>query len=440
MSKKLLALFAVLAILVLIPVFAAQSRTTEYHVKGRKIAKDTTLNMTLPDGKFLTGTIKGPTGAVVKGASVFVGDAADRFSGFAGVTDTAGKFSVPVQPGTKYLVVGPPASASVDPSKFSRLLDKTVEGINVSKDTAYGNVNLQNGFILSGKVDPPAGTATPFLFIPSIQIFLKKKLTLVDVAQTGGTNQAILNKYAVALPAGTYRLLSRATALTQAFQAVPMLPKLDQVKVSKDTVKNIAMAKGGYSFSGTLKDASGKGLDGILYIVPKSGVFKGWPIQAITVIKGVFGLMPGMNIADSFVPAGTYTLVFIPYGFTTVGYSGKATITYFDLTMPAAAKTQALVAKNGFVVSGKVVDANGKAAKAAITAFSSGAPLNVDLLGLNFAFAQTDGKGQYRFTLPAGTFNIMATPTASSAAAARRPEEIMRRMMLRAVSNGSVPF
>ncbi|MCJ7586718.1 MAG: carboxypeptidase-like regulatory domain-containing protein [Candidatus Aminicenantes bacterium] len=440
MSKKLVALFAILAILVLIPLFAAQSRTTEYHKAGQKIANDTTFNITLPDGYFLTGTVKGLTGAVVKAASVYVGDATDRFSGFAGVTDTAGKFSVPVQPGTKYLVVGPPASASVDPSKFSRLLNKTVEGINVTKDTAYGDVALQNGYILSGKVDPPAGTATPFLFIPSIQIFLTNSLTMVDVAQTGGTSQAILNKYAVALPAGTYRIMSRATALTQAFQAVPMLPKLDQVNISKDTVKNIAMAKGGYSFSGTLKDASGKGLDGILYVVPKTGVFKGWPIQAMIAIKGVFGLMPGMNIPDTFIPAGTYVLVFIPFGYTTTGYAGKATVTYFDLTMPAVAKTQALVAKNGFVVSGKVVDAKGKAAKATITAFSSGAPLNVDLLGLNFAFAQTDSKGQYRFALPAGTFNIMATPITSGAAAAWRPEEKMRRMMLRAVSNGSAPF
>jgi len=439
MSKKITALFGVLAILVLIPLFAAQSRTTEYHKAGQKIANDTTFNITLPDGYFLTGTVKGPTGAVVKAASVYVGDATDRFSGFAGVTDTAGKFSVPVQPGTKYLVVGPPASASVDPSKFSRLLNKTVEGIAVTKDTAYGDVGLQNGYILSGKVDPPAGT-TPFMFVPSIQVFQTNNLTMVDVAQTGGTNQAILNKYAVALPAGTYRLLSRATALTQTFQAVPMLPKLDQVNVSKDTVKNIAMAKGGYSFSGTVKDASGKGLDGILYVVPKTGVFKGWPIQAMIAIKGAFGLMPGMNIPDTYIPAGNYVLVFIPLAYVTTGYTGKATVSYFDLAMPAAAKTQALVAKNGFVVSGKVVDAKGKAAKAMITAFSSGAPLNVDLLGLNFAFAQTDSQGKYRFALPAGTFNIMATPAASGAAAARRPGETLRRMILRAVSNSSAPF
>jgi len=440
MSKKIAALFGVLAILVLIPLFAAQSRTTEYHKAGQKIANDTTFNITLPDGYFVTGTVKGPTGAVVKAASVFIGDAADLFSGFSGATNTAGKFSIPVQAGTKFLVVGPPASASVDPSKFSRLLDKTILGISVTKDTAYGDIGLQNGFILSGKVDPPAGTATPFMFIPSIQVFQPNNLTMIDVAQTGGTNQAILNKYAVALSAGTYRLLSRAIAITQTFQAVPMLPKMDQVNVSKDTVKNIAMAKGGYSLSGTVKDASGKGLDGFLYVVPKTGVFKGWPIQATTAIKGAFGLLPGMNIPNTFIPAGTYMLVFIPLNYTTTGYAGKATVTYFDLTMPAAAKTQALVAKNGFVVTGKVVDAKGKAAMAMITAFSTGAPLKVDLLGLNFAFAQTDSKGQYRFTLPAGTFNIMATPVTSSVAAARRPEEIMRRMILKAVSGGSAPF
>lgn len=430
MNKKIVALFVVLAFLAVIPVFAAQSRTTEYHKTGQKISADTTLNITLPDGYFVTGTIKGPTGAVVKGASVYIGDATDQYSGFSGVADASGKFSVPVQAGNKYLGVAPPASASVDPSKFSRLLSKIQLGVSITKDTAVGDITLQNGFILSGKVDPPAGSGTLMIFMPYIEIFPPTSLTPVGIAQVGGTSQLLLNKYAAALPAGSYRLLSRAVGSTMMGQYVPMLPKTDSVKISKDTVKNLVMLKGGYSLSGTVKDAAGKGLDGILFIIPKSGTFKGWDIQETVVLKGSFGVLTGLNSKTTFIPAGSYMLVFVPIGFEMNTYTGKATVTSFDLTMPAAAKTLALVAKNGFVVTGKITDAKSKAMSAIITAFNPTAPLNIDLLGLNFMVGATNTKGVYRFTLPAGTYNLFSVP--GSATAAQKPEEMLRRMILRA--------
>ena len=431
MNKKILALLIVLSILTVMPAFAAQSRTTEYHRTGLKISATTALNITLPDGFFVTGLVKAH-GNPVKNATLFIGDAADGYSGFSGATDAAGRFSVPVQPGNKILIVSPPASASLNPAQFSRLVNRTVTGLNFAADTSVGELELENGYILSGKVSPPAGGAL-FMFTPIVDIFPSTGLAMIDVAQVGGTNQLIPDKYAVALPPGAYRILTRAAGATMTFQGVPMLPRQDKVSISKNTVKNIALAKGGFPFSGTVKDTAKKGLDGALYIIPKAGVFKGWPIQAGLVVKGVFGVLPGVNVKNLFLPAGQYLLVFMPTMYLTTGYTGRATVTYANLIMPAAAKTLALVAANGVVVSGKTTDARGKAMKALITAYKANAPLGVDGLELNFMAAASNAKGVYRFALPADTFNLYAFPF-STTAAASKPDALAGRMFLKAVS------
>ncbi len=433
MNKKCSTLFFILAALAIVPAFAVQSRTTEFHQTGVKVAAAMTFNIKLPDGYFVTGFVKGPTGTPVNKATLFIGDAADGYSGFSGITDAAGKFSVPVQPGNKTLIADPPASASVSPAQFSRLLNKTVSGFNFVADTSIGTLTLENGFVLSGKVSPPAGSGTLFMFTPVIDVFPSTGLAMVDIAQVGGTNQLVQDKYAVALPAGAYRILTRAAGANLSFQSVAMLPRQDKVTVGKDTVKNIALAKGGFPFSGTVKDSAKKGLDGALYIIPKTGIFKGWPIQAAAVFKGAFGVVPGLNIKNLFLPAGQYLLVFMPTVYLTTGYAGRATVTYYNLTMPAAAKTLALVAANGFLVSGKTTDARGKAVKALITAYKANAPLGVDSLELNFMAAASDAKGLFRFALPADTFNVYALPF-STTTAAQKPEELTGRMFLKAVS------
>jgi hypothetical protein len=213
-----------------------------------------------------------------------------------------------------------------------------------------------------------------------------------------------------------------------------MLPRQDKVSISKNTVKNITLAKGGYPFSGTVKDTAKKGLDGALYIIPKTGVFKGWPIQAALVIKGAFGVLPGLNVKNLSIPAGQYLLVFMPTVYLMTGYTGRATVTYANLTMPAAAKTLALVAANGVVVSGKTTDARGKAVKAFITAYKANAPLGVDGLELNFMAAASNAKGVYRFALPADTFNIYALPFLTTTTV-QQSKELVGRMFLKVVSS-----
>jgi len=432
MHKKILALFAVLAILAVIPIFAAQSRSTEFHKTGLKISKNLTLNIKFPNGYFLKGTVQASTGAALEGAIVFVIDASEKYSGYLGATDEAGKFSIPVQAGKKYLRIVPPSSDSVDPSKFSRLLEKTVDNINVTKDTTISPAKLKNGYILSGKVDPPAGTGALKTFSPSIEIFPTNSMELFAAAQTDGPNNDILNKYAVALPAGSYRIVAFAGGATTTPQIIPMLPKIIPVKISKDTVKNITMPKGGYLLSGTVKDSSNTKLDGFLFIIPKSGNFKDGVLALCGVSKGVFGYDTDLNLKNLIIPSGSYTLMFVPTVYMSTEYKGKATVSYFDLTMPAVAKTLALVAKNGFVVSGKGTDANGKAMQAIILASNKNAQISLNLLGMNLMFTISDDKGNYRFALPADTFNIQALPIPSDSALPR--EMILQRLIRTAIS------
>jgi hypothetical protein len=432
MIRKRFALLAVAALLAAAPFLAAQSRTTEYHKTGLKIAKTMTFNITHANGYFVSGVVKDPAGAPVKDATVLISDSVDRYAGYGDATDAAGHFSIPVQPGNKILAVGHPSSASLDPAKFSRLLNKTVEGVNVAADMSVGEINLQNGYILSGKVSPPAGAGTPLMFTPVIDIFPPTGLDFIEIAQVGGTSGRDSGKYAVALPAGSYRSLTRVAGITMTLQGIPMLPRKDKLTISQDTVKNITMPKGGYPLSGTVKDSLKKGLNGALYIIPKSGPFKSWPIQIASVIKGVFGVFPGFSAKILSIPAGQYTLLFMPTGYLSPGYKGKDTVTYYTLSMPSAATTLALVAKNGVVVSGKTTDAGGKPVAAMVTVFKPGAPLDADLLKLNFMGALSDAKGVYRIALPADTYTVYSIPL-STTTTAPKPEEMLRKLMLRAV-------
>lgn len=433
MNKKIPALFTILAFLAAIPIFAAQSRSTEFHKTGLKISKNMTLNIKFPNGFFVKGTINGPTGAAVESAYVFVGAASEQYSGYLGFTDEAGKFSIPVQAGKKYLRIAPPSSDSIDPSKFSRLLQKIVENINVTKDTTVSAVKLKNGYILSGKVDPPAGTGALKTFSPSIRVLLPNAKDFGSIAQTDGPSDDISNKYAVALPAGSYLLEAFGGGTTVAKQIVQMQPTIQNVKISKDTVKNITVPKGGYSLSGTVKDASKTKLDGILFIIPQSGSFKDRILLFCGVSEGVFGYDTDLNLKNLFISKGSYKLMFVPLSYISADYKGKATVSYFDLTMPAAAKTLALGAKNGFVVTGKATDANGKAMQAIIAATNKSAQADFDPLALNGVFALSDDKGNYRIALPADTFNFQAFPIPSDSSSLAR-EKMLRRLIGTAIS------
>ncbi|MEW6366076.1 MAG: carboxypeptidase-like regulatory domain-containing protein [Acidobacteriota bacterium] len=348
--RKQVGFALVIAFFAVLPVDGAASRTTEFHQIGLPVPSDKVLNITLPDGYFLSGIVKDANGAVLKSADVMATGEDDGMFGGWGTTDAAGKFSFPVQSGSYNVQADPPAGTSVDPKKFSRLLPQDVDNIAVNGDTAMGEIRLINGYILSGQVKPPSGTLAIF---SGVLAAFSNDNTQTASAQFGtGTETA---KFAVALPAGSYKLLLWPMfGFDSAFQPVAMTYKTDKVTITKDTVKNMTAPKG-YKLSGTVKDTASAALDGVIYIFKKSGAYvPGMYMMFFAVVDGRY---------EGYLAPGTYDLLFVPFIDTT--YKGKASRMLSALTMPAAAKVVNLVPPNGVVLSGKVTDARKKVVKGA---------------------------------------------------------------------------
>ena len=399
---------------------AAQSRTTEFHKLKVKITSDKVMNIKLPDGSFLSGIVKDALGAPLKGAYVEAANPDIGF-GWGGETDATGQFSFPVQKDSYSVYITPPGSTSINLATFSRLLPYTVENITVANDTNMGEIKLQNGYIMSGKVYPPSGTIGMFtgtlMAFPSSNAY-----STVFAAQFGSGLDSM--KYAMAVPAGGYKLiLIPLMVYSSTFQTIPMTFKTDKVTISKDTVKNIKAPKG-YKIWGTVKDSGKTALNGLLAVFQKSNPYvKGMFIMQFAVMKGSY---------SGYLPKGSFTLVFVPYAMN-AGYKGKATKTSFDLVMPAADKVFDLVAQNGVVLSGKVTDARKKIVKSgAIGIIKTGAAASKKPGDWLWLLTSTDTKGQYRLPVPQDTYNIYALPTGQETAFT--PTEILRQNLIKTAS------
>ena len=391
----------------------AQSRTTEFHKLKVKITSDKAMNIKLPYGYFLSGIVKDAVGAPVKNAWV---RAANPDIGFpwGDATDATGMFSYPVQKGSYSVIAAPPLSASIDPAAFSRLLPKTVEDISVANDTDMGEIKLQNGYIMRGKVNPPSGTIG--LLTGVLMAFPSNgPNSTIFAAQFGSGSDTM--KYAMAVPAGSYKLiLIPLMVFNNTHQTIPMTFKTDKVTISKDTVKNIKAPKG-YKIWGTVKDAGNTALSGVLAVFQKRNPYvKGMIITEFYVMNGIY---------SGYLPAGSFTLVFVPYPPVNTGYKGKATKTSFNLTMPASDKQLNLVAQNGVVISGQFKDArNNIISSADIGIIKTSAAASEKPGDWFWLITSTDSKGQYRLPVPRDTYDIHAMPLSQTTALA--PMEIFR--------------
>ncbi|MCJ7587205.1 MAG: carboxypeptidase-like regulatory domain-containing protein, partial [Candidatus Aminicenantes bacterium] len=104
--------------------------------------------------------------------------------------------------------------------------------------------------------------------------------------------------------------------------------------------------------------------------------------------------------------------------------------TSFNLTMPSSDKQLNLVAQNGVMFSGKVMDARNQIVKSAdvgvIKTWASASTKPADWL---WYITSTDSKGQYRLPLPRDTYDIHAMPLSQTTALA--PMEIFRRNLIK---------
>lgn len=373
----------------------ASTRSADYLQPGISIAATQTLNIALPDGSYVSGTVLDSSRQPLTGASVLAIGPNDFFDGWA-VTDSTGEFRLALRAGTYDLLCSPPSVRVINPSTLSRLVAASVPGVNVSADTSVPAVTLQNGYLLKGNLVPPSGKMS---YATGTLLAAKRPSGSYVGGSTLGEG-VYQTQYSIALPAGKHTLLF---AGGQAFDSNWKMLQASSfatlsVNITKDTTKNIVLAKG-YSLTGTAADSAGKPLHGIIYARPAGvNAARDPRATAISVVSGKF-------ITN--LPAGTYDWIFIPSMPST--YSGKATKTAGALTMPAAAKTLSIAANDGVLISGKVKDAAGAAVYGAAVGLqlADADPISLDAIPL---VAVTARNGSYRIAVPAGTYDLHAWP------------------------------
>lgn len=377
----------------------AASRAADYVQSDVAIAGAQTLNITFPNGYYISGSVRDASNQPLTGAAVMAAGQDGTIYGW-GLTDSSGAYQIPVRAGTYNVVAAPPRVRVINPSTMSRLVPAAVKSRAVAADASVPAIALQNGYLLTGSFLPPsgqmAGLAGGMQAIPQKGDWFTGGMAAIG---DGGHS----TQYGVALPSGKYTLLF---AGGQAFDSSwKMLPAaafaVQSVNLTKDTTKNIKLPKG-YSLTGTANDAGGNPLHGIIYVRPKgANPAKDRRSTLITVMNGKF-------VAN--LPAGTYDCVFIP-GMPS-GYTGKATRSPVELTMPAAAKTLDIVAAEGVIVSGKMKDAGGAVSPGAMLwlVLSGADPKSLDAIPMAAVAAQN---GAYRVSVPPGTYDVHAWPGVS---------------------------
>lgn len=395
-------LHVVLLVLLLAAIALANSfvasRTTDVVQTSVTVSGDQTLNITLPNGKLISGRVLNVTGDAVMGAVVQpVG--ADGYVSQPVATGVTGTFQVAVRPGTYRLEVRPPFPRRDDFPALPRLVPMTTGASEVKSDTSVGDISLENGFLVTGQVSTSAGAAGnlfgQLLAIPSDGA--SPWLSTPAVFGTGASSR----KYAVALPAGKFSLFF---AGGQAFSSTWNMVRMSsfgagKATVAKDMTTNIKLPAGS-QLTGTVKDAAGKLLSGALWILKQgTGTMIERGFTVATVMNGKFIL---------FLPTGTYDGVFLPL--FDDSYTGRGTKTLVTFTMTTAAKDLQITTANGVVLSGKILTAKGKVIKtASLAAMPAGEdPASASAIPIP---AKADEKtGVYRLCVPAGTYDIHAVP------------------------------
>lgn len=374
------------------------SRTADYVRTGLDISANSTLNVTLPNGKIVSGTVQDSSGGAVAGALVEA-ISSDGFASPFAAAGVTGSFQLPVRLGTHRLEVRPPFSTTDDLADFPRLVPTTTVTYTVNKDLPVGSVTLPDGYVVTGNVSSASGSATNvagWLFaIPT------------GGASPWGVTPAVFGtgaqarNFFVALPAGRYNLsLIAVQGFTSKWDMVPMTSYgTNKVTVSKDMTANMKIPSGA-RFTGSVKDKSGNIVNGALVIKKRGSsplVDGGTTVMLVT--NGAF---------IGYLPKGQYDAMFVPM--FNDAYTGLATKTGTSFTIGTSASTLSITADNGVILSGKITNAKGKVVStASITAFPSGAAPE-DLASLPLT-AKADSKtGVYRLRVPPGTYDIQAVP------------------------------
>lgn len=381
---------------------ATPSKTTEFHSLATSITADKTMNIILPDGVLVTGLVKNSSGQPVKGAFVSAELIQGQVAAVGSMTDATGKFNIPVQPGTYNFFVTPPRSASLAPGQFSRLLRAELANVSVTGAATIGPITLPNGFILSGAVTSPSGAMS--LFSGILWSFPVPGGTLGFQPAQFGAPPSGSTQYATALAAGSYKsVLIPILAYSQTFQQLSVAFSTAQFTINADKTMNMKL-RNGHLLSGTVHDTAGKNVPGLVWVYQKTAYEQGVYVGFGFTVNGTY---------QTYLPPGNYIAVFVPVASSS--YTGRGATTSMAFTMTTTSKTLNLTSPNGVILSGKVTSAHNTLVKGSgvMLRGTGNQPWGPNQITFA-AFAATTATGQYRLVVPAGTYDVVGFPAATT--------------------------
>ncbi|MCS6806382.1 MAG: carboxypeptidase-like regulatory domain-containing protein [Acidobacteriota bacterium] len=270
----------------------------------------------------------------------------------------------------------------------SNLLPTTVTNVNATTNITL-NLTLPSGFILSGNITGTGG-------VPLLGGTVTAQSS--NAAYSGPiTPQGLGGTYSIVLPAGTYSL--SVTRLVLDFMTGDTY-FIEQnlgimVTINGNTTRNLVLPPlpPTFAVSGNVTGSSAFPPRGGINFTSSDG-----RIQAVTELDGSYNL--ALPAASYFVsispnvsqPGGIEQGLFIAMGTVTV--SGPQT---FNFTLP-----------NGVNLSGVVRRANGSPVPGAVVSATTNVNNPLQATSATSTVPEQTTTGQYRMTIPAGTYNVGA--------------------------------
>jgi hypothetical protein len=352
-------------------------RLVPVELGGVNISGDTSIDVVMSTGFFVSGLVTGPGGEPVAGADL---DAEDSFSGIkiytpGDNTDNNGHYQLLLPPGTYDINVAP------DPSE--RLLPGIVYLFPVYHDTTL-NFSLESGFLLSGTVTDPDDNG---VFDVDLDIINPADGTELFTPSDNTDSSGVYN---IVIPPGVFDIDYKPRAVP------PYLAPFDlnDVVVSGDLVRDVTLSYG-VLVSGTVHDTRNRPVSSVdidardtvdLDDIPLVGDF--------TDSSGSFATV---------LPIGTYDLDFNPTRSLRLAAKRLLSVSL------NADTTLSVVLDTGMVVSGAVRDSAGALlADVKVTAFESNTGLQALTPG-----NKSDSAGNYLILLKPDLYDFLFRPDTS---------------------------
>ncbi len=340
------------------------------------VMNNVTLNVTLPNGFFLFGTVRDPNLQPIAGVDVDVRDQGTNASIFLGNDDTdVNGFYAVVLPNGNYKVLFRPNPSTSYPVRV-------FENIAISDQDRNLNANLQNGVRLFGTASDPSGDP-----LPGVKLEVFDAVSGAKVWTFGSSSDSLGFYQAALLPGFRYDLVYQGPS-PWGYRDL----RVDSLLVAAPTQRNVTLTFP-YRLSGSVQPASGGG---------------GVPQVRIDVFSHAGG--DDIPLADRHtdsngdyrvdVPAGTIDVTFrSPEG------NGLASKIIRNIQISEDTDLDALL-PNGFALTGRVRRPGGTGvANVDFDIKDSVTGLEVPVFD-----DDTDALGDYTLVLPNGTYNLDIDP------------------------------